>query len=632
MDAVPLNDLERMPRWRRLASTALRAIVIAAAAAAALAWMATSILAIVNFAFRYPVYDQYRVYPGYLSEPFPASAMHSENGHHPILPILLRLADNAWWSGSQKLLLITGTLAAVGVLAALAWAIVRERGIPATTRAAAVLLSAIAVFWLGNARMLIHSNEQSHVYFTLLATALALFAMQREQSVRNGVWLAVAGFLCVCATFSFGTGLASFAAVFALALLYRLRTRHLFLLGGLAAATLWMYVFGLPGERSVRSALAFDPVESAAALTRWLSSPWMRSFLGTAKPPLDTSLPQGMAAQTLGIPLLGIAAALASLFGEGWAMREAVVIGSIGVCLYVLAAVHAWRHRATIGRARAFAFGMATFALGSGLIVCAGRLAYFAQLPTQVLADRYSPWTCVFWLGLGVYAMTGPHSTRMRQRVTAVVATLAIVLLFAPSHRVYAGWCAAAHRFIQQAAVASQLGILDPDRNVDVGSTTPADTLATVKAFRDHRIAMFAEPAYALVESGWHAPATLPAPLDGGYIHVTRQFDDLAGTRRVAAFEGWLPQHAPGLPRDPILVVVDAQGAQRGLAKISFDHSGKPALRYRVIRKRGFDGYVLNPQPGEVLKLLVMRKGDRALLASIPLTLPDAAIPAASSP
>jgi len=625
-----LHDLERTSRWRKLSSLALRGAIVAALAVAAFAWLATSILAIVNFAFRYPAYDQFRFYPDYLRDPVATSALHSENGHHPVIPILLRLGDNAWASGSQKLLLITGTLAAVGVLAALVWGVVRERAIPATTRAAAVLLSVIAVFWLGNARMLMHSNEQSHVYFTLLATALALFAVQREHAIRNGVWLAVAGFLCVCATFSFGTGLASFVAVAALAVLYRVRQRHLLALGTLAAATLWVYVFGLTGASGVRGALAFDPVQSAAALTRWLSSPWMRSFLGAANPPLDASLPPALAIHPAARPLLDIANALASLFGEDWAMRETVVIGAIGLLLYALMAAGMWRQRAMLGRARTFAFGMATFALGAGVIVCAGRLTYFAQLPAQVLADRYSPWTCVFWLGLGLYAMTGPRSTLSRQRAMAVAATVVVALVFAPSQRVYAGWCAAAHRFIQQAAVASQLGIWDPNRNLDIGSTTPADTLATVQMFRERHIAMFAEPAYALIENGWQAPAILPPELAGGYVHVTREFDDIAGARHVAAIEGWLP-HVAGLTRDPILVVVDARGSQRGLAKISFDHSGKPALRYRVIRKRGFDGYVLDPEPGEVLTLLVMRKTDRKLLGSVPVSIPDAMTPRAAA-
>jgi len=630
-DAALLDTRLRATRPAALFSLASRGVVVAAFAAAAIAWLAASILAIVNFAFRYPAYDQYRLYPTYLDVPFPTSAIQSENGHHPIVPILVRLADNAWAAGSQHLMLGIGTLALLGVLAVIVFVVVRERRVPATTRAAAVLLSVIALLWLGNARILIHGNEQGQNYYTLLATVLALLATLRERRLRNGAWLAVAGFLCVCATFSFGNGLASFAAVFALAALHRPNLRHLALFAGLAATTLWIYLFVLPGDSTVRSALAFDPLTSASTLMRWLSSPWMRSFLGTATPPLDGSLSAMLDRSLLGRALLGTANTTASIFGDDWATREGIAIGAIGLCGYAFIAFDAWRHRATLGRARGFAFGFATFALAAAVIVCLGRLTYFARQPDQILADRYSPWTCVFWLSLALYAMTGPRSGLARQRVLAAVATAAVALAFAPSQSMYAGWCAAAYRFVQQSAVAVQLGILDPDRNADVGSATLADTLATVKSFRAHHIAMFAEPAYALIDSGWRAPAARPAELAGAYVHVTREFDDLSASRHVAAIEGWLPSHVAGLPRDPILAVVDTQGSIRGLAKISFDHSGKSSLRYRVIRKRGFDGYVLDPEPGEVLTLLVMRKRDRGLLASIPVPIPDAAMPAAAA-
>ena len=84
----------------------------------------------------------------------------------------------------------------------------------------------------------------------------------------------------------------------------------------------------------------------------------------------------------------------------------------------------------------------------------------------------------------------------------------------------------------------------------------------------------------------------------------------------MAALEGWLPDIA-GRPREVLLVVVDAQGAQRGLAKLSSLGPDEGALRLGLPEKRGFDGYVLAPRPDETLRLLVLDPADRRVLAQV---------------
>lgn len=142
-------------------------------------------------------------------------------------------------------------------------------------------------------------------------------------------------------------------------------------------------------------------------------------------------------------------------------------------------------------------------------------------------------------------------------------------------------------------------------------------------ALATQRLSMFSEPAFDLVEHGWHAPPALPAPLVASYAHVVREFDDPEGHRRVASFEGWMPR-MDRLPPDPVLAVVDADGVLRGLAKMSFIGPGKESLRFNIPQKRGFDGYVLAPRSGETLSVLVLNASNTHVLANIPLDIPIA--------
>jgi hypothetical protein len=121
-------------------------------------------------------------------------------------------------------------------------------------------------------------------------------------------------------------------------------------------------------------------------------------------------------------------------------------------------------------------------------------------------------------------------------------------------------------------------------------------------------------------------PAGRPPTFDDATARVVREFDDPLTGRHVADFEGWMPR-IEGRPTDPVLVVVDAAGALRGVAKTSFIGFNRHSLRLNIPQQRGFDGYVLDPRPGETLSLLVLdAAGTRALAAiafSIPPDAPD---------
>jgi peptidoglycan/LPS O-acetylase OafA/YrhL len=596
---------------------------VIALAIAAFAYLQTSLVAIANFGLRYPAFDQYRTYRQYLGLPFPDNAMQIENGHRPILPVLVRLAEIRWLDADQMLQLVTGVGAALAATGLIIATIVRAKDISIVARAGACALALLAVFWLGNARMLMHGNELVHVYFVMLFCVLAILAVNAARERSPTLYMSLAGVCCIAATFSFGAGVASFGCVLALGVLARVRMRDIAIPAGLLVFVLALYVLDLPADDGVRGVLRFDPAGSLAVIARCLSAPWMRAWFGLGDPPLESWMQSSLLEMRAGAPLVVSARWLAAGFGDHALMRESATLGGIGMIAFALAAIHAWRRRGHLDAVRVLGLGLSTFAIGVAVLLCFARLRLFMESPEQVFADRYLPWSCLFWLGLALYAVAGVRE-RSGWRIAAFTgAVVAAMLVLFPSHRSMAGWSSTVSRHIAQSAVAAQLGIWDPDRFADGADATRDDVLATLDLLEARHLSMYAEPAFGLIEQGWHAPADIPPALETADARVVREFDDTLGHRRVADFEGWMPR-VEHRPRAPVLAVVDASGHLRGLAKTGYIGLNKHSLRFNVAQKRGFDGYVLDPQPGEALQVLVLDSTNTRVLAMIPLTIPAA--------
>jgi hypothetical protein len=599
-------------RLRVVTRLAVTALLLAVAAA----WLASALLAIANFAFRYPAFDQFRLYVAYLALEFPASALQTDNGHRMLLPALVRIAELHWFAGNQRLQVAVGAGLALLTCAVVAHAAWRGRA-SAIAGAAGVLMAVLGVFWLGNARDLMHGNELLNIYVVTACTVLALLAVRAAARSRPLLWTAVAGVLAMLATFSFGSGIAAFAAVLVAAFVLRLPARGF-------AAPVALLLFALvaylatPGQGGLGAAPALRPLENAGVLLRWLASPWFHGWLGFADPAMLAWGPGDTAIERV---LDGSAKAIATLLGGNWKFHAGLAIGGAGLVGYALAVVSARRRASPPPWLEVLALGVAGLGLGVGAIIAIARLGYFDQFPGQVMADRYLPWPCLFWLGLGLYGLArADASARGSVRVFAPALALLVAIGLYPSHAALAGWSAAVHRIVQQTAVAAQLGIWDPERFPQAADASRTDIDASLALMRERRLAMFADPDYTLFAAGWRAPADpLPAAAAAD-AHVVRVFHDDAGDREVVAFEGWL---APDVahPADALLVVVDDGGGVRGLAKFAFvTDSG--ALRLRPLRKRGFDGYVLAPRAGESLHVLVLDPATRAVLAQVPLAIP----------
>jgi hypothetical protein len=534
----------------------------------------------------------------------------------------VRLAEVRWFDADQHLQVAVGVAALLLAAALVAWTVVRERSVPLLARAVACALAALALFWLGNARMLMHGNESVHVYFVVLSSIAAILAVDAARRHLPARCMLVASLCCVAATFSFGTGMASFGCVLLLGLVLRMRMRDLAIPVVVLAFTAVIYLVALPGDGGVRNSLHVDPLANLAAVARWLAAPWIQAWLGNGDPPLTEWLQSSLLQTVMGRPLVASARVLDGLFGPQGVMTWSVLIGGTGIAAFAFQLLHAWRSARDNTATRVLGLGLSAFALGAAAIVCLARLQAFQQAPEQVFADRYLPWSCLFWLGIALQAFAGMRLRGGWRALAFAGSTGLVLLLFAPSHRAFAGWSATVYRHLQQSAVAAQLGIWDAERFPDGPDASRADVLDTLDRLRSRHLSMFAEPAFGVLQPGaWHAPAERPPMPADAAARVVREFDDPLSGRHVADFEGWMPR-IEGRPRDPLLVVVDADGVLRGLAKTSFIGMNRNSLRLNVPQQRGFDGYVVDPRPGETLSLLVLDASGTRALAAIALSIP----------
>lgn len=591
-----------------------------AVAVLAAVWAVWSIDVILDSGLRYPAFDQYHFYPGYLGSPFPRAAFELENGHRPVLPGLVRMAEVAWTGAGQMLQIGVGLVCVVltVVLIALAG---RRDGRSALQGGTTWLLVVLAVLWLANARMLIHGNEILAVYLVTGFTVAALWSVHAATGPHAVGWMAIAGLCALAAVFSFGSGMAAFIAVFAMAWVARVRWRAWLAPMLMFACALGLYLVGMPGDSGVRNSLSFAPVANLMVGFEWLSAPWVHAWFRYGEPsPFPWAEAQG-SGNAIEAALRGSANLLQALLGARAARIEQAVIGAGGLLAWLACLGHARRHAGPLPRGCLVALGVASFGLAVGALICLARLGHFEAHPADVLAERYLPWSTLFWLGLALYAIAAPRVRSVRRELAAAALAIALAVALYPSQCWWAGWAAAVYRSNQASAVAAQMDIHDPARFPDGLDASADDVRRTLAMMRERRLSMFGEPGHALWASGWRPPVTLMPPQPGLWLRMDEGFRDDAG-RRVVRVEGVLPRRS-AMHHDRLIVFVDAARTLRGMAKPTFDDGENGSLHFGASQRRGFDGYLVEPKRGESFDLLLVDPATRAVLARYPLPAAD---------
>ncbi|MQP75330.1 hypothetical protein CQ393_05395 [Stenotrophomonas sp. MYb238] len=508
----------------------------------AAAWLAAAAfllpaLVVMLRAPKVPYADQWRFQAHLLSTPFPQSVVNADNGHHELLPSLVRLAELHWLHGGQWLQIGIGIVLLLATQA-LGWR--QLAGLPSSQRNAAALALLLGLCWLGNQRALGHGNETVHAYSVtalLLAGLLVLGRKLRPDAGAAGI-AALCGF---AAAFSFGSGIAAFAAFFPMLWLTRARLAAWAALS--VGLVLTLAALQLTGDST--GALAFAPLSWVSSWLRWLAGPWIHAVWPALDPALAARLPSAA-----GALLSPVASAYDARFGPVMlAWFPHIPIALAGLAALAWQVLKAWQAPQTPwAPAQRLGIGIALFAAATGALVAVVRDAYFQTYPDQLLAPRYLVWSSLFWAGLLLAAVARASSPR---RALSLVLVVALVLL--PSQVWTAKLAGSMRQVAVHTAVAAAVGVVD--RAAPLGENVPAEIVAALPLQRQAQVEMFAWP-----QARWlgRRPSTEPLAVRGMQAETV---DNLLETpaRRVR----FATDAAGG---DARLLLVDAEGVARGLA------------------------------------------------------------------
>ena len=527
------------------------------------------------FGLRYPFQDQFRLNLRYLTEPFPASVLALENGHRPIVPGLVRIAELRWLGGAPWLQALTAWLAAGVAFALTMRAAARDlRGHPLLLTAAACAVGSL-LFWNANARMFIHAYEAVHVFYMLLFVVLAVTLALRAVPGRVGRYAPAIG-ACIAATFTFGPGIAAFAALFAAAWLRRTGAGVLMTIGACGALSFALYTFGLPGADGVRAASSAFSVSGSV-------------FLGLAR-----------------IGAVVAEALRVSAVDAGWAPVCAAIAGAAATAAIAVSIVGRRARRARFSDTEVL--GAALFAFGAtvNVLLAVNRAGYFLDYPGQLFADRYLFWSCVTWAGIALYGLARMTTAPMAgQCVAATVVGLAAVAAIAPATWAH-GWASEVYRVSEVSAAAMRVGIRDDAelRVMPEDGVTP--TPLALDAFLEYRVCIFAaRDALRLGANLALAPATSLPSVPAAQTPVAARGDGGERARKVSA---WLTADLAARAKDADLWLAAEDGVLRGRAALASIGGPPNALLLGSAPFVVVEGYALGTPAGALI--LVAARGD----------------------
>lgn len=568
----------------------LRSLGAWTCAGVALAIVLIGLLTILDSGWRDPYADQWRMYPFYLELPFPDSVLQLENGHRPILPGLVRVAELHWLGGSQILQLAVGALAALATVLLLAWIAVADRSLTPTRRWLAVAASAAALFWLGNGRFLLHGNESVHGYLlTFCATAALALVLRPGRTGRLPVPaptpavtrpgtetrlrrlrarviddeplpLFAACLLAMAAAFCFGPGIASFGAV-ALVLVLDRRYRALPMLGCVLALTLLLY-FLLPDADGIGRVLHIEPLANLGLAAAWLASMWAHLLQALHDPEAARALPGWLAAATA-----PVARAYQANLGSLWLRHgPAMAIGLAAIGYIVVVTLISLR-AGQIGLLRRCGLALSWFAIAVAGLVALSRLEYFQAHPDQVLAQRYLPWSSLFWLGVLLTALATPARSRL-VRVAPMIAVVVMIAGMLASTPAYRSWGQRVQDGLALQAAGIAVGSLAQDQPL---WETRMDEVVQVRPMLERqRKAMFAWPEMELAR----APAPPQISERSNALMLTAELVDNRFGGQALALSAHATEPSSVQPRARRLLVTDADGRALGLLVRQRDRRG----------------------------------------------------------
>jgi hypothetical protein len=274
-----------------------------------------------------------------------------------------------------------------------------------------------------------------------------------------------------------------------------------------------------------------------------------------------------------------------------------------------------------VTRLESVAIGTGAYALGSALITVLGRLDYFHQFPDQIYADRYLAWPSLFWCALALLAL-GPITRLRRGSVSAIglAAAVALPMTLIVTHEGGAIWGALVYRSAQQTAAALRSGIYD-ERHFPGEGRPREDNLREIALLRDHRLAMFADPAWQQLGARWSGSLD-PATNVAVEAHWSSPVTDAGADRLAGHLEGWVTHGISALRHRGQFVILSPDQVIVGFPEFTFIRPYARSLLLTAPGKRGFDGFVHDYLAADKYTLAVVdfSKNRGIVLATLPAT------------
>jgi hypothetical protein len=265
--------------------------------------------------------------------------------------------------------------------------------------AAAACVLATLLAWNANLRLFLLDGEALRVFFVIAASIAATLAAEwAAASDRRAVWWLAAVFACGLATLSLGIGIATFAALIAVAAVIRAGFATFAALVALAA--------------------------TVAALCLW-AAPWsgwedlVRKDGAAQLVLLNACARIGAVAAEIGRPLLR---------DPAHALTLAAVAGLVTAVPTAVSMMVLWLRGHFFTRLEVLAVSLFVFGVVANILSALGRAAVFAGAPELVLDPGLLVWSCVSWLGMGLFLVARLPYAQSRGRTIglAVIAVLCV--------------------------------------------------------------------------------------------------------------------------------------------------------------------------------------------------------------
>jgi hypothetical protein len=382
-----------------------------------------------------------------------------------------------------------------------------------------------------------------------LGLVVALWGAHAAVDGRGVPW-AIAIVACFVATFSFGPGIATFAVLFVAGVLLRQTAARLAFVVAAALAASAIYFFLLPGSYAARhETTGFSPVGGLYYLAARLAAP-AYELLSGATPQED--------------------------FSPAWPLVGLVVLLPV-----MISVVRRWHARVNFDRFEIVAVGLFCFGVTASYLVAATRAEYFAEHPDQIFAKRYLFWSCLSWLGAGLYGLASLNRMDSRAQSIGALAVGALAVAGVPAAVSHGVWAAEVYRRVELTAAGLSVGLRDDARVLEVSDAGLDLTYRAVEAMRTVGTGGFGRAADPPL--GQVVPVSGDKPGQTAYLRPGTTADTIVGA---------LSRELARRLRNTPLWLASADGTLVGRVALTWSSREWNRLGIGVPALDRFDGYI----------------------------------------